>query len=805
MTLQEKEVFYGQIDLLNASLDGDDDDLDDDPRHQSRSFFEQSTPGKRPSRPSRVRIKNVSEMSAKNTAVPEPEASTGDPTPVADVTPIVAEPTRLAPQTNRQSIPISTSFIQDAPLQHSKTLTLASLRRSLTEPTSRFPEQLPSAMASTSARKRTAKGKNKETAVPEERQILRGMSLFYIRSDRVALKRQRMEHAERHGAIVTDQLSDATHVVVDEDLKYDDIKATISAGLVNESCKVVKDQWPLDCIHQGRIFPAYPRYRIRGMPTEEKLRASARQGEKSDQPGEVPATQTSDKSLELKAPTRNTKRWNYVPQQTPPQSDTPSLPSTTRGEGSDVMDPQRPPNHGASERGGIVALSDVGKEGQTDPGQTPQMLTRPDSAFGDELSQVLNKVREQFKDLPPIDEEDAVLSLGEDGEEDDSDTADENEKKRTKTGPKSKGKKKNFEEYFACNRGGTKEQSSNQDNPNAQTIAVLKQMLEYYTQTNDYWRTFAYRKCIGILSKITDRKITTAEEAIKLPWFGTRLSSKLEEIVRTHTLARLTYALSDPTSRVLALFLGIYGVGNTTADNWIARGFRTLDDLRRRAELTDAQRVGIDHYNDLNTRIPRAEVARLAGFVAAEAASMDADVKLIIGGSYRRGADSSGDVDLIITKRGTASSGELVPFLDRLVSSLERQGFLTAALASSSPSSKGGGSKWHGCCVLPRIPGYNDDEGYRPVWRRIDLLLVPETEYGAALIYFTGNDIFNRSIRLLASRKGMRLNQRGLYKDALRGYNRQKVSEGELLEGRSEKRIFQILGVKWREPEQRWC
>lgn len=81
----------------------------------------------------------------------------------------------------------------------------------------------------------------------------------------------------------------------------------------------------------------------------------------------------------------------------------------------------------------------------------------------------------------------------------------------------------------------------------------------------------------------------------------------------------------------------------------------------------------------------------------------------------------------------------------------------------------------------------------------------PETEYGAALLYFTGNDIFNRSIRLLASKRKMRLNQRGLYKNVIRGDNREKLTQGQLVEGKSEKRIFEILGVQWREPHERWC
>lgn len=51
----------------------------------------------------------------------------------------------------------------------------------------------------------------------------------------------------------------------------------------------------------------------------------------------------------------------------------------------------------------------------------------------------------------------------------------------------------------------------------------------------------------------------------------------------------------------------------------------------------------------------------------------------------------------------------------------------------------------------------------------------------------TGNDIFNRSMRLYASSKGYRLNQRGIYKDVMRGRNREKITEGTLVESESEK------------------
>jgi len=82
---------------------------------------------------------------------------------------------------------------------------------------------------------------------------------------------------------------------------------------------------------------------------------------------------------------------------------------------------------------------------------------------------------------------------------------------------------------------------------------------------------------------------------------------------------------------------------------------------------------------------------------------------------------------------------------------------------------------------------------------------VPWKERGAALIYFTGNDIFNRSLRLLASKKGMGLNQRGLFRDCLRGEGRVRLTRGSCVASESEEEIFEILGVPWRPPELRNC
>lgn len=358
--------------------------------------------------------------------------------------------------------------------------------------------------------------------------------------------------------------------------------------------------------------------------------------------------------------------------------------------------------------------------------------------------------------------------------------------------------------------------------PNDRTIAILQQMATYYDRTGDSWRTLAYRRAMTALRKQTVR-VTTAKQARAIHGIGTRLADKIEEIAITDRLKRLEAIQSDPDDVVLQLFMGVYGAGLRQARTWMEQGYRTLDDLLENAKLSTNQKIGIEHHQDFAQRIPRAEVKQHGDIVGQALKVADRDLQYIIGGSYRRGMPDSGDIDVIIT-HPTATLSQLQTWVfDIVVPHLTKIGFMKCALATSRPKVSTStlqrpsrseanslsnetqdltvtGSKFLGASQLP--PSSSNPS---PLWRRIDLLLVPPTSIGAALIYFTGNDIFNRSIRLLASKKGMRLNQHGLYCDVMRGKGRVKITEGEFVEGRSEKKIFEILGVPWREATERRC
>jgi DNA polymerase IV len=806
-SLQEKTAFFDQLKPLSS-----DDELDTDQqkeRMRSRRFFAVKARPRPP--PKESVVLNLTNSEAQKSRV-TPRRVTSLPTPApADRTKVIkgtpmtsiGQKTRLGTLMNQRSA--GAILVDDTPIPDSTRQTQRTVLRSGSTPLFLSGRSLGQTVGDSPSPSLAMKKRKRESTIklkPDSEQIFKGLTFHYVPDDDVApARRLRITKAREFGATWVRTPRIATHIVVEKHILYKDIESVLKNTNKNLPPKVVNDEYPIDCIQFKALLQcSQKKYRLAGQPIVQ---------EEDNSPPAPSSSGESSESLQVKPHHRNSKKWDFVPltgtpersEESPHHSQVAETPVPTDSQPV-VLDLQGMASsyHTASER------PTISRQNSTIFVQEPSgSMQRPDEdCHKDELSEYI-KIMSEYKDLPLDADDDDVQTgteMGDQEFEEQSLSGSEEEranKRKTRRKIRSDRKDIAFEDRFSCNSAGVKDAKAG--NPNSRTIEVLQSMADYYTRVNDHWRTTAYRKVISTLKR-QEAKITTAEEAQRLPSVGPRLAQKIEEIVATDRLQRLEYAQKEPMDEALQLFLGIYGVGNSQAQQWLAQGFRTLDDLKTTAKLSPNQLIGIEHYDDLNTRIPRREIEALGAIVRRGAQRVDPQVELIIGGSYRRGAETSGDIDFIITKPNTESSAELRPFLDSLVQLLEAEDFLVARLASSRSVSDG--SKWHGCCVLPEISGFNK-EHYRPVWRRIDFLLVPESEMGAALIYFTGNDIFNRSMRLLASKKGMRLNQRGLYKDVMRGPQRVKVTEGELVEGRDEQRIFDILGVKWREPHERWC
>ncbi|KAI5983896.1 hypothetical protein EDD15DRAFT_2178117 [Pisolithus albus] len=354
---------------------------------------------------------------------------------------------------------------------------------------------------------------------------------------------------------------------------------------------------------------------------------------------------------------------------------------------------------------------------------------------------------------------------------------------------------------FSCDQKGPQGTTcANQD-----VIEKLHELMKLHDSKpsdHDRWRVLSYGKCIRALRNYPQR-ITSFSEARSIRGVGEKTALKIMEIINTGDLRRIEHERTDDVE-VAKLFQGIYGVGRSTAFAWYASGHRTLDDIRTRSKslrLSPAQEIGLKLYDDINSRIPREEAARIFSIIKSIALEIDNNLFIEIMGSYRRGKADCGDIDVLVTRPvadGKTHAG--IRVLPRLLDRLRAAKVLAEDLAVPADPSELE-LTYRGLCKLP-------DPGAKR--RRIDILCVPWESRGAALLYYTGDDIFNRAMRLKANVMGYSLNQRGLYAGVVREpqNRRVKLSSGSIIASETEEEIFQILGkqrsgVPWQEPHER--
>ncbi|QQK46767.1 DNA polymerase family X [Penicillium digitatum] len=601
---------------------------------------------------------------------------------------------------------------------------------------------------------------NSAKIIPDNQQIFKGLIFFFFPNNDISpFRRLRIQRAQDYGARwCRNWASDITHVIMDKGLLSSDLLSYLKLEYLPTNVALVNESYPSECIQFRSVLDAsHLRFRVNGIPTTAEKEKS-------------PVVEPPPDSLPLK-PSRREKNQSPELHLSPVEEPMPNL-----------LPNDFPENVTESVPHAVIFES------------VQENATEEACGRGDRERDALDEIIDEAKATSHLPLDPVEFSIDESAADtSDIETSSSEEElswkpRKTSTG---EGEAKDKEESdwtkgFACMQKF--DPDTKFGNPNNRTIEVLQQMLEYYTQTADQWRVMAYRKAINVLRK-QPNKIATRAQARAIPGIGERLADKIEEIVLTNRLRRLENATHTPEDLIIKEFLGVYGAGLPQASKWVAQGYRSLKDLLEMAPLTKQQRIGVERHSDFAQRIPRKEVEAHGAIVRKVVQTVDRDMQVIIGGSYRRGALTCGDVDCLITKPGASLEQIRTMMLGLVVPILFNSGFLQASLAISTHQD---GSKWHGASALPGTT----------LWRRIDLLFVPDAEIGAALIYFTGNDMFNRSMRLLARKKGMCLNQKGLYGDVLR--NQQvKLNGGRLVEGRDERRIFAVLGVPWRPPEHR--
>ncbi|KAJ1300645.1 hypothetical protein OPQ81_002295 [Rhizoctonia solani] len=348
---------------------------------------------------------------------------------------------------------------------------------------------------------------------------------------------------------------------------------------------------------------------------------------------------------------------------------------------------------------------------------------------------------------------------------------------------------------FACMTGNTTLAAPCANQMLVDELSRLRDIYDAkkHEDPSNQFRVLNYTKAIRSV-KNYPTKITSVDQVSHLPGVGAGITEKITEFIATGRVAKIAAQTTEELA-VTRLFQGVYGIGPQTAHSWYVRGLRTLADVRNRADgivLSSAQELGLQYYTDLQRRMPRSEAAEIFERIKSVAFQLDPMLRIEIMGSFRRGKPTCGDIDILIT-RPTGDGRSHRGLLNKLLPMLHSRKLLSHDLAVPDDENELE-AKYMGLCQL-----HSDT-----LMRRIDILTIPCEQWGSALLYFTGDDLFNRSMRLLARKSSMSLNQRGLFQGVIRDPKTQrKINSGVLIASRTEREIFERLRVPWREPHER--
>lgn len=291
------------------------------------------------------------------------------------------------------------------------------------------------------------------------------------------------------------------------------------------------------------------------------------------------------------------------------------------------------------------------------------------------------------------------------------------------------------------------------------------------------YRIRAYRTAarnLANLSRSAAEMVKRGEDLAEIPGLGKDLAAKVVEIVNTGRLARLE-ELEQKLPRGLVDITHISGLGPKRALALHRQlGIKTV------TELEEAAREGrvklLPGFGAKSEQNILEEIARKAQFAGAQRRKL-ADMERLalplleyltaipcvrrveIAGSYRRRQETIGDLDMLVVCDNEAE------VMDRFVS-YDAVGKVIARGPTRSS-------------VLLRFGV------------QVDLRVVPEAGFGAALLYFTGSQAHNIAVRLMGVRKGLKLNEYGVFRGR------------DWIGGATEEEVYRLAGLPYIEPELR--
>jgi DNA polymerase (family 10) len=311
---------------------------------------------------------------------------------------------------------------------------------------------------------------------------------------------------------------------------------------------------------------------------------------------------------------------------------------------------------------------------------------------------------------------------------------------------------------------------------NADIAAIFEQIAEILEIENaNPFRIRAYQNAtrnIQGLGKELATMVEQGEDLIRLPAIGKDLASKIEEIVKTgkcRSLEKLRHSLPSGLTELLKVpGLGpkrVHAIYHELNIHTPEQLLRAAHDGRLQQLHGFGPKTSASIITSLEKHIRQKQRIKLA--IAAQYAEPLADYlrkqpdvdNVVIAGSYRRRRETVGDIDI-------------------LVSANNSQPVMTAFTGYEEIATVQSQGKTRSTVVL--------NNGLQ-----VDLRVVPEKSFGAALHYFTGSKSHNIRLRRRAQKQGLKINEYGVF------------SGKKQIAGRTEESVYKALSLPWIAPELR--
>lgn len=289
------------------------------------------------------------------------------------------------------------------------------------------------------------------------------------------------------------------------------------------------------------------------------------------------------------------------------------------------------------------------------------------------------------------------------------------------------------------------------------------------------FRIRAYRNAARTLDELPKSVrvlIAEGKDLAELPGIGKDLAQKIAEVVETGRLEALDRA-ERRTPRALVELVALPGLGPKRVRELYERlKIRSLEDLGRALRAGKLRKLpgfgvkteekilrALERHRGEEKRTRLAAAEPVAEALCAYLEGISGIEKTAIAGSYRRRRETVGDLDILVAaKPGAGVMDRVVAFED--VTEVAAKGETRATV-------------------------------YLRNGLQVDVRVVPEESYGAALHYFTGSKAHNIAIRKIGVAKGLKVNEYGVFE------GRKRIA------GRTEEEVYRAVGLPFIPPELR--